>query len=554
MTEQNDITSETFSAPTPEIREKRPLSIVWLVPLVAIIIGGWLVYKAVTEKGPVITISFETAEGLEAGNTKVKFKNVDVGVVESITIGKDLSNVILGVEMVKGSEPYLTDKTKFWVVKARVGAGQVSGLTTLVGGAYIGVEPSTEGEKIHNFKGLEKPPVVTWDMKGKHFYLSTPRLGSLEPGSPVYFRQIKVGQVVDYKLDDDGGDVSVHIFVNSPYDQFVRENTRFWLASGLDFQLTANGLRVDTESVVSLLIGGIAFNTLSNDVIAPQAQNDNHFELYENRVEASEDKYTEKNYYYIEFTESVRGLSVGAPVEFRGMKIGSVEEIELKSDFQNLQFSIMVLVAIERERLAMPPVDNKEIERRIHVVADRGLRAHLKPGNLLTGQLFIDMEYFPDAPAAAIGSYKDLHVLPSVPSSSQKMLHDIARFVAQLNEIPIEKIGRDLGDAAEGLTMLLSNPDLQKLPGSMQRILTGVEGITTSVNSDTVSQLNSTIKDMRNLIKDVRGWVSPDSMLYGDLGETLREISSAARSINDLADLLERHPEALIQGKNMKDR
>lgn len=550
MTEKNSDAFETPSPPTPEIKEKRSLSMVWLVPLVAIVIGGWLIYKAIHEKGPVITISFTTAEGLEEGKTKIKFKDVEVGVVESITISKDLSKVYLEVEMVKGSESFLTDKTNFWVVKARVGADQVTGLNTLLGGAYIGVEPSTEGKRVEHFTGLEKPPIVTWDMKGKHFFLGAPRLGSLEPGSPIYFRQIKVGQVVDYKLNDGGGDVSIHVFVESPYDQFVRENTKFWLASGLDLQLTANGLRVDTESFVSMLIGGIAFNTLPGDKIGAEAENDSRFRLHKSLLEASEEKYTIKDYYYIEFRESVRGLSVGAPVEFRGIKIGSVEEIELKSDFENLQFSIMVLISIERERMGQPSVEKEEIERRIGVLAERGLRAHLKTGNLLTGQLFIDMGYFPDDPAVEIGSYKNRYLLPSVPSSSQKIMQDVGKFVTRVKQLPIEEISEDLKGAVDGLNTLLSNPGLQKMPDTLLHILTDVEQMTTSLNTDTLLQLNTTLKDVNSLLTDLRGWVSTDSTLYADLGEAISEVANAASSINDLADLLERHPEALIQGKN----
>lgn len=537
-------------AATPKIKEKRSFSIVWLVPLVALVIGGLLAYKAVTEKGPVITISFATAEGLEAGKTKVKYKDVEVGVVESITIGKDLAQVILRVEMKKGAEPYLTDRTKFWVVRARVGADQVSGLSTLLGGAYIGIEPSAEGAQTTTYKGLEKPPVVTRGMKGKHFHLSSKSRGSLEAGVPIYFRQIKVGRVVDYTLNEKGDNIGIHIFIDSPYDKFVRENTKFWLASGLDVQLTADGLEVDTESIVSMLIGGIAFNTLSDEDIGAEAAEKSLFTLYKNRDAAIDDRYTIREQYYVEFNESVRGLSVGAPVEFRGMKVGSVDGIELKADYEKLEFSTMVLVTFERERLGLSAMEKEQLDQRLAQQTNKGFRAQLKTGNLLTGQLFVDLEYFPEAPAAEITVYNDLPVMPSMASSSEKLMHDVSKFAARLGQFPIEDIGRDLQQAIGGLSRLLNSPELQELPGELKQVMVNIEQTTQSIDSSTLPQINEAIAEMEKLLSDIGKWFGADSQLYDDLGGALREIAEAAQSIRNVADLLERHPEALIQGKN----
>ena len=251
MTEPTDGSAQPAHAAVPVIQKGRSISIVWIVPLVAVLIGGWLVFKAITEKGPTITIMFETAQGLTAGKTKVKFKDVEVGTVETITIADDLSHVLLTVKMVKGADPFLTDSTKFWVVRARVTAGQVSGLGTLFSGAYIGMEPGTTGDPKRAFKGLEIPPVVTADQDGQQFTLTVDRLGSLNYGSPVYYRQIEAGQVVGFSLDPNGKSVTVKVFINSPYDHHVRTNTRFWLASGIHVDLSAQGIRVDTESVRS---------------------------------------------------------------------------------------------------------------------------------------------------------------------------------------------------------------------------------------------------------------------------------------------------------------
>ena len=271
MTAPPEDASLSANAPRPDIKKRRSISIVWIVPLVAVLIGGWLVYKAVTEKGPIIYITFRTAEGLVAGKTKVRFKDVEVGTLKSIVIPDDLQNVRLTVEMVKGAKPFLREGAKFWVVRARVAAGQVSGLGTLFSGAYIGMEPSTEGEPQREFKGLEVPPVVTADQDGYQFSLTANRLGSLNYGSPVYYRQIQAGQVMGYSLDPAGKSVTVKIFINAPYHNHVRTNTRFWEVSGVNVDLSAQGVRVNTESLVSMMIGGIAFGVPSHERPASKA-------------------------------------------------------------------------------------------------------------------------------------------------------------------------------------------------------------------------------------------------------------------------------------------
>lgn len=551
MTEQINSTSGNNIGASPVIRPKKSLSIVWFIPVIALLVAGWLAYKAITDKGPVITISFQTAENIEPGKTKVKFKDVEVGVVESIQIGEDLSKVVLTVEMNKEAQPYLTENTKFWLVTARVGATEISGLGTLLGGVYIGMEPSEEGKVINNFKGLEKPPIVTSDMKGKHFYLNAKRLGSLDSGSPIYFRQIKVGRVVDYKLDDKGGNVEIHIFIDSPFDQFVRENTGFWLASGLDLQLTADGLRINTESVVSLLIGGIAFSSIPDDVIKPQAKEYAFFPLYQTRDEAVDDQYTVDELYYVEFTDSVRGLSAGAPVEFRGLRIGSVEDIEAKTDFEKLEFSTLVKVKIEKERLDLEIVDDQTFEDRLANMVAQGFRAQLKTGNLLTGQLFVDLEQFNNPPEASITTFKGLRVVPSVPSASQQITNAIEVITAKLSKMPLEEIGRNLESSLAGVDRLINDPDLQNAPESLARILAQTERMIEELNAETVPEVNTTLREIDNLLQELKAWFSSDSPLYEELDEALKHISSAARSISEVADLLERHPEALLQGKNI---
>ena len=554
MSDQTDGSPPKPHAAKPVIKDKRSISIVWIVPLVAVLIGAWLVYKAVTEKGPTITITFQSAEGLEAGKTKIKYKDVEVGKVTAIALSEDLTHITVTAEMVPGAKRYLTDQTRFWVVRARVTAGEVTGLGTLLGGAYIGVEPGAAGEPRRHFEGLEKQPMVTGVIEGRRFRLAAPRLGSLNPGSPVYFRQIRVGQVVDYALEEGGENVAIQIFIEAPYDRFVHRNTRFWLASGLDLDLTANGLRIDTESVVSLLIGGIAFATLDLEEAGPVAEAETLFKLYETYDDAREDRYSVKRDYIVEFTESVRGLSVGAPVEFRGIQVGTVTDIGLKADFDNLEFTIPVRVRLEPERLPLPIAEGRTQKDREQRMLAAGFRAQLATGNLLTGQLFIDLSFHADAPPAEQRLHDGLPVIASVPSSSQEIMQAVTRFVRRLEQLPLEDIGRDLQESLAGVERLVNGPDLRAAVASLGRVMAGLETTSQTLNADTLPELNAALAEMRTVLRDLDQWVSADAPLQGDLRETLEELSKAARAVSELADMLERHPEALLQGKGGEGR
>ena len=269
--------------PDAVVQTRKRFSIVWVVPVVAALIGGWLAYKALSEKGPTITITFESAEGLEAGKTKIKYKDVEIGQVESISLSEDLSHIMVTAELVREAKTWLSENTRFWVVRARVAAGEVSGLGTIFSGVYIAIDPGKGGKPARVFKGLEIPPIVTTDLPGRHFLLRAGRLGSLDIGSPVYFRQIKVGQVVAHNLEKDGRAVHIRIFIHAPHHQLVSKNTRFWNASGFDVSVDASGIKVNTESFVAIMIGGIAFDTPVNLGSGGPAKDGETFELYKSR-------------------------------------------------------------------------------------------------------------------------------------------------------------------------------------------------------------------------------------------------------------------------------
>ncbi|MEZ4471960.1 MAG: MlaD family protein [bacterium] len=343
--------SDETPAPVPEARvlEKRRLSVVWVIPLVAALIGAWLTWKSVSEKGPAFTITFPTADGIEAGKTKIRYRELEVGVVETLALSDDLTHVVAKARLAPGLDRYLTEKTRFWVVRARVSAGQVSGLGTLLSGAYIGIDPVPEGKAQRVFEGLQTAPLVTSQQEGTRFTLRAPSMGSLDVGVPVHYRQVQVGEVVRTQLEPDGSSVTIDVFVHAPHDQRIRTTTRWWNASGFDATVNQDGLRIETQSFLSMLIGGIAFDTPSDEPGLPVTA-ETEFKLASTRASAERREYTVTRKYLVRFDGSAKGLSKGSPVEFLGTRIGSVVEARLVYDAATQTFETPVVLQLEPER------------------------------------------------------------------------------------------------------------------------------------------------------------------------------------------------------------
>ena len=533
MNEQQIQETGASGAAQAVVKPKKSVSIVWIVPLVALLIGGWLVYKAVTEKGPCITITFQNAEGLEAGKTKIKFKDVEVGQVEEIHLSQDLSQVIVTAQLTRDTKDYLSENTRFWVVRARVAGGGVSGLGTLFSGAYIGMDPGKPGKTARSFKGLERPPIVTTDLPGRHFMLRAERLGSLNVGKPVYFRQIKVGQVVAYEMEKDGQSVDIKIFIHDPHHDLVRKNTRFWNAGGLDVSVDAGGIKVNTESFVTLMIGGIAFENPKDSEPVSAAREGEIFKLFESREDIYKKIYVKQTRWLLHFKGSVGGLSVGAPVTFKGIKLGKVLDIKLEFDNEVMAFRIPVEIEIEPERMTMTGKQTIDRKRGNEILVEKGLRAQLKRGNLITGQLYIDLDMYPDEPPRKIlygGKYPEL---PTIPTPIEEITKGITRIVEKLEKLPLEQIGKDLRD-----TLAHLNKASEQLLKFMQNLDEKVAPAATA----TLERSQTTLIKLDRLL-------SAESPTGYELKRALSELADAARNISVLADYLGRHPESLVFGK-----
>ena len=297
--------------PEPEIQRSKRFSIVWLIPFLAALIGVWLAVKAIRETGPTITIVFKSAEGLVPGKTEIKYKDVTVGKVQRLQLSEDLSQVLVTAAMSREVAAHLTQDTLFWIVRARLAVGEVSGISTLFSGAYIGMTPGNNGKVVHRFEGNEKPPAIIRDTPGRQFNLRAEQLGSLDIGSPVYYRQVKVGRVTNVDMAEDGTAVILEIFVEAPYHHQVSRNSRFYNASGLNMKIGADGVRIDTPSLASLLVGGISFFTAEDIKKVPLPAENQIFTLHDNRDAANAAAYSYREYYLLYFEETVRGLSAG---------------------------------------------------------------------------------------------------------------------------------------------------------------------------------------------------------------------------------------------------
>lgn len=537
-------------APEPEVRPSHRFSLIWLVPIVAVMIGLVLAVKTITERGPTITIELASAEGLLAGTTKIKYKDVEVGQLENIQLESDLSHVNITARMVPEIAPYLTESTRFWVVRARVAAGEISGLGTLFAGAHIAMDPGKPGEARRLFKGLEVPPPVSMDAPGGYFRLRANKLGSLVVGSPVYYRQIKVGQVVSYQMQADGKAIDIRIFVQSPHDERVNQNTRFWNASGLDLKVDTTGIRINTESLVALLDGGIAFETPANLIAGGPVDPQKHvFTLYQSHDQIGEPVYAQRIYFVAFFDGSVRGLNVGAPVEFRGIKIGEVVDIKLEFNPNDVTFRLPVLCYVEPGRIDI--VGKRETDDRtiLAELVQKGLRAQLRTGVLLTGQLYVNLSIYPNAEQAKLGYVGNVPELPTVPEPVQGITSSLANLLDRFERLPIEQIGSDLEATLKHTRQLVSSKDLNAAIAGLNQTVNQLQQFSGRLNATIGPQVSEVLAQIRQALQAAEKTLNAESPFTSELNQTLKELARAARAVAALADMLEQNPQALIYGK-----
>ncbi|GAB4063263.1 intermembrane transport protein PqiB [Uliginosibacterium sediminicola] len=509
-----------------------PAALVWLVPLLAALLGASILLQSWLSTGPEISIEFRTANGLEAGKTPVKYKDVTVGTVSDISLSEDGSHVIARVALIKNAASLAFDGTRFWVVRPRVGANGVSGIDTLLSGAYIGVDKGIATKPARHFIGLEQPPVVLGGMPGKSFVLHTDDLGSLDIGSPVYYRRIAVGRVAAYHLAPDGKDVRVQIFIDAPYDRSVSRNTRFWNASGLDVSVNADGFKLKTQSLSTIVAGGVAFAT--PDYAPGEAAAENaEFELSRDQESAMAAPDGPAHFIQLRFTQALRGLSIGAPVKFLGMDLGRVVSMDLDYDTSRRRFPTIVGILVYPQRLGqvrkkLPDFEGQAQQQAVAFLRSmvaQGLRAQARSGNLLTGQLYISLEFVANAAPVSFDADARPLVLPTVESSLDSLQDQLASVVSKLDRLPIESIGHHLDSTLLNLDQTL-----------------------VQFNGPLLGETTRTLQQAQRTLSSAQAMFSEDAPMQQEIGQTLQDAQRSFRSLRALSELLSRQPESLLRG------
>ena len=510
-----------------------------------------MIVKTLSEQGPRATISFKTAEGIEVGKTRIKYKNVDIGVVEKIKFSDDFSNIILTVDFMEGSEKFLRRSTRFWVVKPQLSLRGATGLSTIISGAYIEIEPGTGAPKLH-FIGLEKQPVVKSDEQGKKITLVTQKLGSVDTGSPIYYQGLLAGEVLGYELGNDRKSTYVHTFIKDPFDQLIRGNTNFWNVSGINVSMGADGFKVQTESIQSMMFGGIAFETPETLEQATTDIDKLVFTLHESYESIKKHAYTKKIKFIMFFDSSIRGLNLGAPVEFKGIKVGTVLDVRLEFDSGSTSFRIPVLIEIEPQRIIER--GNQEMDQShqaLQRLVKRGLRARLQTGSLLTSQLFVELDMHPGSPINLSGSDTPYPELPTLPTSNFGAITQSAEdLLAKLNAVDIKEVTSVLIDTIQTANKTMHNAD--KAIESANTLI-GTPGI-----PEAIENVRITLKNFKNITQKV-----DDSNLIASATKTFssvdKTINSADKAINNANTLISAPgiPEAIedirIALKNFKN-
>jgi paraquat-inducible protein B len=521
--------------PTPAVRNRSWIPrLVWVVPIAAAVIGISLLIRNWENQGPRITISLLSGEGVQVGKTLVKYRDVTVGHVSAVVLSPDHKTVVVTADLSKDTESLLKADTQFWIVRPRIGVGSVSGLDTLLSGVYIGMKTGAATLRERQFVGLENPPALSHGPRGRELQLHAARAGSLAIGAPVYFRQFQVGRVIDESLLPDGS-TRVTVFVEAPYDGFVKPVTRFWNASGIDVKLGADGLKVQTESLAAVLAGGIAFDDGPTEAVSAAASIQGDFSLYKNETEAMAPPDGDPHYVRMRFAQALRGLDVGAPVEFVGVNIGSVVAVDLGYERQDKSFPVIVTAKLYPRRMgdayevlaAQGKTESDEtLAAFVGTLVNRGLRAQPRSASLLTGKLYIALDFLPASPRAAFDASIQPLELPTVNGSFQELEAGVARIVKKVNDLPLEQIAADLHTDLKDLHETLSELHTRALPNA----------------EETLSALHTTL-DSAGRTLDV------DSPLQRGLTETLSESRSTLQAVRELADYLDRHPDALLRGR-----
>ena len=518
----------------PALATGPKVSAVWVLPLIALALGAWVVFYTLSTRGPLVEVRFESAAGLSAQKTKVKYRDVEIGVVQSIRLGHRRGGVVASIQLQPEAEQLLGDDTRFWVVTARVGAGAITGLETLLSGAYIEMSPAETTSKMRNFEALDSPPWTAPDAAGIRLQLSSKHAHSLGPGDAVVYHGFKVGRVETSSFDPVSRRVNYQVFIDAPYDALIDSSVRFWDISGVSLQMDAGGIELSMGSLQTILLGGITFGTPTGMPKGEALESGASFILHKNYAEMMQNPYRYGIHYVVEFSQSIRGLKPGAPVEYRGINLGYVvrimlSEMLLESSLQSTGGPIPVLIYLEPGRLEIG--DSQELaetlRESIAVSVSNGMRASLASGNLLTGAMYVGLDFFPDEETQTLGLYGEYPSIPTISGDFGRIMQQVTQFLEKLNALP-------LGATVSGLNEAVA--ELQANLSSLRGILD---------DADTQALTGQLLQVLQQLER-VAGGLTPDSPVYQSLSASLRDLNVTLKNVSDISRTISEKPNALI--------
>jgi paraquat-inducible protein B len=529
----SDVLEQRAAVARATTRRSRRISVIWVIPLVAIAIGAWLAWDTWSKEGPTIRISFDTGEGLQAGQSQLKFKDIVFGTVKNLELSPDHTHVVVTVATTHQAKPLLTDQTIFWVVKPRLFAGNVSGLETLLSGSYIGMLPGeAAGKAQHEFVGREDPPILLANVPGHTFLLKADRLGSISLGSPVFFRDLNVGEVLGWDIADMAEYVTIRAFVRAPYDSYVHDETRFWNASGVSIKLAGAGVEVQMESLKALLLGGIAFETPTAES-RTQISLENHvFPLFRDRERADAASYTRK-----------------IPV------VGRVTDVRLAYDADKDAVVAPVRYEVEPERIVgIGKQVFKTDAEGVDELVKRGLRATLQSASLITGQQAVALDFVPDERPVTVTMEGEDFVLPTTEGGGFAGLASSANdLLGKVNQIPFDQIGKSLNGILKSVSDMTQGPQLKKALTDLSAMIASAQGMVQRLDTKQLPELaaglEKTLTSANKLVLSLDTGYGDNTKFNRDLDRLMAQATDAVRSIRALTDLLARHPEALVKGR-----
>jgi len=530
------------------VRRAQRWNIVWVVPLIALLLGAWLLYRNFTAQGPVARVGFETAEEIYAGKTEVRCRSVKVGIVKDVRLADDLKSVLVFLELEPASEGLLRRGTQFWVVKPRLSAAEVSGLGTLIQGAYIELNPGPPDAERHAlFQGLETPSATNRNVPGRRLTLTAEEAGSLSVGAPIYFRGFKVGQIEGRKLDNSGQQVSYDAFISDSYSHLVTKNTRFWNTSGIDISAGADGFKLRTPSFQAMVSGGVSFGVTPGDTSGEPATDGMLFPLYRDEDAARLSTFNPTLKFLLLFDQSVRGLSKNAPVEFRGIPIGRVAEIsfDLVAGADDPRIPVM----IELDPSLVRPETAKEMTKPdsefFSDEVGKGLRAALKTGSLITGAMFVDLDYYADAVPAKLGKSGEHTTFPTVSSGLAQLESKLTAILDKVQALPLEAAMNDFAAAAAEakITLAESRATLKEIEVTAAAARKMLED----------PEFQGLPADLRKSLEEIQKSVAsmgPDGAVQGDLLRTLDELRATLRALQSVSTTIDDNPNSLLFGRD----